>query len=361
MKVVFSWALVLLLSASPALAEEVDDVCAAGKWRFDGLNAAVKDEEAVFREAWLPLLQQVAQCAVRKEHDQSCFEVQGQWDETKFSKQAIDIFGSTEAVQASRADARSRRIAKALQDLGVPAEQIKQTHPPTEPTFRGVELTLVPKCLTTQAKIQEMVQQAVETSVSSEVEEKTAAVVSRVSAMEEKLDAPAPASTPKRRHHLYAGAALGVTSTLFQPNSGVGGALYLSVGYATQPVHVRLALDLGVGSQATQRTHIGVLGSAHWIFADWMQVGLGAGWRVTSYSPSVPWYEQHFSVGIDAQHCFYRFADSGELCVSEFLAPVGARMRRAEYDSTQTLVRINDSTEWLLRFDVAITVRKDFL
>jgi len=343
-------------------AEEEADFCITGPWRLDGAAAAVKDEEATYRENWLPVLQVLAKCIKRPEHAQSCFAVQGQYDEQKFNKQITDVFGSAEAVQSSRAQSRSRRVMSALHGLGIDAEQLRETPPPSEPSFRGAEVILIPNCLTKKEAIDAMVQRAVTWTVSNEVEQKTARVVERIDAVEARVDHAQPVALgPQRKHHLYGGAALGVSSGFFSPTSGVSGTLSLSVAYATDPIHVRIALDTGVGSLPAQRVHIGFLGAVHWVYRPWLQVGLGAGMRFTSYGPIYPWYEQHWSVGVDAQHCFYKFAGRGELCVAEFLSPLGGRMRRAEFDPSSTLVRIADQTSWLLRFDLAFVIRRDFL
>ncbi len=356
---------IALAQAPTSVPSSTAEGCSAARFRLEGADFATDAELAVFKESWVPVLEFVAACLSRPEHLGSCVQVQGQWDEVQFNKRVTDILGSQESAQSVRAQSRSRRVASSLHELGVKPEQVREMPPPTKATWRGAEVMIVPNCVIRKEKIEALVQSSVAKEVVIQVDKRVDERVDRnadeVVDRFERVISSTVDKTPKRQHHLYGGAALGFSTGFSAPSQNISGVLQLSLAYATDPIHISLALDTGVGSLPEQRAHVGAHLAAHYIFRPWMQVGLGGGAKFGALGPIYPWYEALWSVGFDTLHTVYRFGDRTDLSITTFLGPLGGRIRRAEYDAQQALLRIPESTSFLFRFDLGLMIRRDFL
>ena len=116
----------VLLSGSPAQAheeappEEAPKLCQPGSWKLTG--AALQSsggKDATFASHWEQALERIGKCARLPEMRSTCLVVQGHYDPEVFPEAIAARYGSPQAAQAARAQARAARVKARLLEEGV--------------------------------------------------------------------------------------------------------------------------------------------------------------------------------------------------------------------------------------------------
>lgn len=325
-------------SSLPTSVPTNEDPCAESRWQLTGANAQVgKDVDAIWQPAWQPTLETIAACAKQARNAFACLEVQGQFDEAHFSKTVTDAFGGSEGVQNIRAQSRASKIVSVLYQLGVGATHLREVPPPSGPTYRGVAITLVSECL---------------------AQPPPPLVVAPASLPASQPVAVAPVPKVRRTNRVWLGAGLNLSLWVDKPDNTFAAVVQGAGGWNDKWLYARAALGVSFGF--TNEQHVG--GEFLLAFGarplPWLEVGLAATMRWSTYALGVPWLEQSWSLGLDSGQMIYRIDDLTSLWVHELIAPVGQRMRRGEVDGGD-VVQVPAANYWLYRFDVGLWLRRD--
>lgn len=345
----------MLLARAPLtliafLASEVPDdalseTCHPGRWVLDGAATLPGDDAATFSPAWVPALDQVAECMRLDSSRGACIQVQGRYDERTFSDEVVAAFGSVRATQVARARGRAGRAISELYGRGVPPSRMRELPPPDKPTYRGVELVLIPACVAESSEVVVVLPATAGEARSKQGEFGSAG----------ELVSPAAESDAPSMFWVEAGADM---SMLVAPDRVFAPIVRLGVGWHIPWVYARLNTGFGVATAAEQRTSFEISGAAGAVPLEWLEVGLIGGHRTGSSSPVEPWLEQVWFLGIEANECVFELSDSLTLCLSQSVVPIGARLRRAEV-TDGNIERIQPTRQAAVRFDLAATLRAD--
>jgi hypothetical protein len=326
--------------------------CAARKWVLDGAPAkADAGDGATFSPAWQATLEGIASCSQRPAWKTACVAVQGHTDAIAFNDPVVAAFGSVEAAQLARGRGRSATVLNRLYQLGVPSERLRELPPSATPDFRGVTVSVVPGCAQLGgdgqgALTHDELRSAVRDSVSDALEAQRRA---------ELAAQPKPVVYP---HTFWLEANLSASLVGTTPDSAVGPLLDLGGGWRWRMLYAHADVGFAVGSTAPQRLGFEFGGGAGWYHARWLQVGLLANDRFSSSSVGRGWLEQTWALGVEGTHCLMRWRGY-DLCAREAVLPLGGRTRRAE-EIDGTLYRIPDAHDSSLRFELGVSLRRDF-
>ncbi len=127
-------------------ASETPTACTKGEWRLEGAPTE-SGADASFSAEWTRDLEQVAACMRRPELAKTCVTVQGRYDDMPFDGVVSQALGGETAAQILRARGRALRVLSWLYDAGVDPQRIQERPPPSNPSFRGVYVALLPRCL----------------------------------------------------------------------------------------------------------------------------------------------------------------------------------------------------------------------
>ena len=308
--------------------------------------------------------------------------MQGRFDSKPFASQIIAAFGSQRAAQEARAQSRSSRVYNELLKMGVPSIKILQEPLGYEATFRGVAVVLESECsspLTVSFADEGRMESAVMDAVNKRVEELAEKVQAQTKTPEQVLDhnemlaamvsdAVAEAveqkleSSSKRSSHLWIDAQLMFSLLTGEPNLVFAPVLALGGGWSNELLYAHLDLGFDVATAEEQRIGLEVSGAVGYVFQrlSWLELGAIVGNRVGTTSPSNPWLENIWYAGAESSQCLFELGDKNEICIQESLT-YGRRYRRGQVNDDGVLERIEGETTAMMRFDLALVARHDFL
>jgi hypothetical protein len=363
-------------SDSPANEQQLDlpPVCQSGAWELKGAGFKI-GAKTTFKPEWMPTIEEIAACLVSPGMERTCINVQGRFDRVAFARGVVAAFGSERAAQETRALARASRVTSELLKLGVPGSRILQEPPPDENSFRGVALRLIPGCIadTPPPLDKEELAAAVTDAVSRQVDAMAAKdtspdreeVNAMVAAAVETAVAAELAKAEQariRQQHIWADAQLQLSLLAGEPNAVFAPILAVGGGWSNDLLYAHIDLGMGVATAAAQRTDFEVSGSFGYVFQRWPWLELGAtvGDRIGAPDPLEPWLEQVWFIGAESSQCLFELWSDNETCIQESLV-VGGRYRRGQIAEDGSIERISGDTSMMVRLDVAVVARHNFL
>lgn len=347
------------------------EVCNGGHWKLTGADFT-SGIEVTYQQEWTPTLKQVALCLNHKHLKQKCLEIQGQYDDIPFSEEIIAAVGSLETAQSARAMGRATAVVTKLSELGVPINRLQVIAPPIQPSFRGVGLTLIDDCVdmvdddytSLIAKELEKLRAEQSEKYCSKVvvEDLALSIASQLKKHEHTKPIPGPGPMPSK-HHFWLSAGidfnLWVVSPTDSPSTFFSSVFRIGAGWQNELLYARLATGASVGIEASQRVGLDMGGAVGYYHQKWLQIGAVGGFRLTTTTPTKPWLEQIWYLGLEGTHCLVEFSGN-EVCVREAVGPFGGLLTRAEVVDGQ-IEQIKDDYRSLLRFDLGVLVRHNLL
>ncbi len=326
--------------------------CDSSPWRLDGADWQF-GSESTFREKWSPILKAVAACALQRGEERACVTVQGQFDNVKAEAGVARAFGSSEAVQSTRARGRASIVASKLHDLGVPPDQIREMPPPGEPSWRGVEITLIHDCLAVVSAVGR-------TSIPPELTEL------RPEAQAQPKPPPAPAQVvpvvvdrgPTLPGQFRLEAALDGDGTLGGEDPSVSSIIRGGVGWHLDRIYAHASLGATVTSVQAERWGAELALGGGYQLRDWLEVGGFASFRTSSNQAFAGWLERSGYLGVESSQCWQLPTYHISACAREALAPVGYRRRRA-ISVGGRVIGIPEAGDFQARLDLGLLVRKE--
>lgn len=360
-------AVVLLLCTAPAQAE-AQSACDKGSWILDGASAAPgAGSEAAFSPAWAPTIEEIAACA--RNAPDACIEVQGAYDSVPFSAEIERAFGGPKAAQTARARGRSGMVLDALADAGVPAAQLREIAPGSEPTRRGAVVKLQHGCLPKPemqpAELSDADKQAIaeakrilaerdaaaSAAPAAEAESTASAPLANRQALEAEGNGPTHGSGP---FFLEAGALVGYGKG--DDRSAVLPGLRFALGAHSSLFYGRLGLGTTISDRADEQTGwelVADLGLRPW---SWLELGPAAGVRLGGPKASDPWLQRSWFAGLAASECVLGLGASTQLCLQQGIYPFGEETSWAHLQGDQ-LEREPLRTGDYLRVDFGAALR----
>lgn len=333
--------------------------CSTRELHLDGASAQYGADETHFREEWRPELETARACLERDEHARSCIEIQGQYDELTFDVSVARALGSERAAQLHRARARGEAVLSELHALGVGAERLRERPPPTGPTYRGVSITLVARCLPEPVSAELPSWASSPEAIASELEQR--------GLLQESVPPPQPSPPQPSPPHptpppetptdaLWLAAALDLGVMLGEPTPFVLGGPQVGAGWTGEHAYARGFVGLSLGYLPEQRMAVEYGLSGGYRALSWLDFGLLLGHRVASRALFEPWISQSWRVGLESSQ---RVWESGEwsFWLTEVVTPLGGRLDRAVIVQDRVF-DINDQRYYAPRVDVLVSVRR---
>lgn len=355
--------LVVLLACRAAAAQPaaaLPSTCGEGVWRLTHRGGA--EDDATFSEEWVPPLRQVVGCAGLVEMRNACVLVQGHYDEEPFMPLIVRVFGSLQAAQMVRAGGRAARVVAWLYGERVAGDQLRRIPAPPRPTFRGVEVVVVPNCMPGPAVVGRAEGAAGLVGRSGNFGWRTTA--------DGRLLAEAPAVAPAVASEAgvfpfgrpWIGIAVGADGLDLSPDDVFAGAVGLELGWLWDPAYARVAGGLTVGSSLGQSRGVEATLGVGWAPLSWLQIGPVAGYRATSSAFFSPLIESAWWVGLEAAQCTEPFSAALSVCLNASFAPFGGRSRRAVEGEDGRLFYLSpdhsaERTEDTMRFALGLSLR----
>ncbi len=333
--------LVALMATSAASAQD-----ACGERRLDGAADAAGHPEVTFVEAWRPVLEELRACVEASED--TCLEVQGQFDDRSFPSAIERSLGSAEAAQLQRAGARAQAVISQLVELGVPYTRVRE-HPPSRlASFRGVLVRVMPGCIVGTARAEPTVMVS-PLPAWLQTPEATAAALREAEGVND-VEAPSP--------HRGPWSIEGAASFAFQLSGETDAFSFsprLGVGFSEGGAHVRAFLGVGTADELEQRAYLEWGASVGGELAPWCTLLATFTHRIGTFRVGQPWYEQSFFLGITSEQ---RVLDLGVVSFwfHETISPLGLRFRQGAVEYGAPL-NIPDRTDYAARFEAMLVVR----
>jgi hypothetical protein len=267
--------------------------------------------------------------------------LKGRWAERSVGR----ALGGQAAAQSLRARGRAVRVQSWLNGHGIAPDRIRDQPPPSEPSWRGVSLSIQPGCLPAPPippdpqKVRLIVHQTL-------ADNPPAPQVIRV-------ELPEPVETPGP---WWLGAGTGVSGLLADGAEDTVSALArLSVGWTGQHTYAHVDGGLTLGSERGQaRGWESTLGGG-WHPLPWLLVGGRAGHRISGLDFTAPWADQAWFVGVESGQCLGLTAGL-DLCIEEFVG-AGPWAQRA-VDVHDTLYFVPEQTRTALHLGLTIAMRQ---
>lgn len=354
--------LVALALVYPALAlaaegpNETPAHCAKGTWQLEGAPTG-SEADASFSPAWIRELTQVADCMKRPELANTCVTVQGRYDDMAFDGAVSQALGGEIPAQILRARGRALRVLSWLYDAGVDPQRIQERPPPSRPSFRGVYVALLPKCLPVPA----------EPVVVTPLPPDPAQI--RV-VVEQALDARgAPTGGGPTEVHLTVPPPVDVAGPWWIGVSSAGVGLFadgvddvfaaearLGVGWSGQHTYARFDTGLAFGTDTAQDTGLATGLGAGWRALEWLEVGARVGHRISGADFLDPYADQVFYGAVESTQCL-DLDDAGlQACLEEILG--GGQLSRRAVEVRDTLYFVPEEDHAVLVFGMLLSLRQ---
>ncbi len=277
--------------------------------------------------------------------------MQGRFDEMRFEGAVGDALGSQTAAQGLRAQGRALRVVSWLHDAGVAPNRIRELPPPSTPSWRGVQVSLLPDCVPAPEPVAatpdaEQVRVAVREALEKEPElaEGRAPHTIQVTLPPPEPDEPGP-------WWLSAGGGVG---GMFADGTDdvAAGITRLGVGRTDVHTYVYLQTGLTFGSATGQSRGLESTLGLGW-HRNWLYVGARAGHRISSSEYSDPWSDQAWFGGLEGAQCL-AIAEGLLACAEEMVGGGQWTQRAVELGDTFYFVPEEERAALLLGFTLAL-------
>jgi hypothetical protein len=346
------------LAAAPAFAEALPEgtpaSCGNGTWRFeDAPQASVED--ASFNPAWTADLQVVVACLKDPHLARACVSVQGRFDDTRFEGPVGEAMGGQIAAQSLRARGRALRLVSWFHEAGVAPDRIRETPVPSEPSWRGAFVSLLPDCLPPAQAPQvagppdaEQVRVVVRETLAEQ-----SATPGPVPEVHVEMAAP---KDPPGPFWLAAGTGFGGLVAADADDAAVG-LTRVGLGWTGAHTYARLDGGLTYGSGEHQSRGWETTLGGGWHALSWLDVGARAGHRVSGPAFTDPWSDQAFFGGAESTQCL-KWVRGLSACAEEFLG--GGLLTRRAVTLRDTLYYVPQASHGALLLGLNLALRQEF-
>jgi hypothetical protein len=332
-----------LLASAPVQAheegapQEAPDLCEPGWWKLTG--AALQSsggKDATFAAHWEQAIAKIGKCAHRPEMRPTCLVVQGHYDPEVFPEAVAARYGSPEAAQVARAQARAARVKARLLEEGIADSRLLERAPPPEPSFRGAMVWLSPECVAGAAPDE----------------------AGSVGAASGYGSGGAKTRSKHGDEALWVAAGFEGLGLMVEGDDPLRARLRLGVGWRSEQLYLRFGAGPSFSPTRSQRWGLELELGAGWVPRRWLHVGAFGGYRISSNSPSQPWAEQAWSIGIESAQCL-GLSDGGlYLCATEAVAPAGNLLSRTIEVDNQ-LIFGPEHEQSVLQLSLGIVLRQE--
>jgi len=332
-----------LLASAPAQAheegapEEAPAQCKPGWWKLTG--AALQStggRDATFAAHWERAIAGIGKCAHLPEMRSTCLVVQGHYDPEVFPEAVAARYGSPEAAQAARAQARAARVKARLLEEGIADSRLLEQAPPPEPSFRGAMVWLSPEC-----------------AVGAPPDGADAVGTASGHGSDR-----AEAKSRRGDEALWVAAGFEGLALMVEGDDPLRARLRLGVGWLKDQLYLRFGAAPSFSPTRSQRWGLELELGAGWVPRRWLHVGAFGGYRISSDSPSQPWAEQAWSVGIESAQCLELSEGGLQLCATEAVAPAGNLLSRTIEVDNQ-LIFGPEHEQSVLQLSLGIVLRQE--